>query len=337
MAVEWEDWSTQELLDLRMSDLEVRLQGSWVEPLVERVCEELEARGLCFRPHFWLADEWFSPDGVPGVAVPFYLAHKKLMALERRMMFEVEGGNKAECLMLLRHELGHAVDHAYRLSRRRLWRETFGSPSQPYPEYYRPNPRSHRFVQHLDGWYAQAHPFEDFAETFAVWLTPRNNWRRQYKGWPALKKLEAIDRMLKSVAETPPPVRSRAKPYSLGKLRHTLRTHYDRKRAHYHLEAPSLHDRDLRRLFVDADEGPRRLSAATFLRQHRKEIRERVARWTGEYEFTLDQILKEMIQRCRDLDLRLKGPASQVKVDFAIMLAVHTVQTLHRGVEWHPM
>ena len=143
--------------------------------------------------------------------------------------------------------------------------------------------------------------------------------------------------MLKSVAETPPPVRSRAKPYSLGKLRHTLRTHYDRKRAHYHLEAPSLHDRDLRRLFVDADEGPRRLSAATFLRQHRKEIRERVARWTGEYEFTLDQILKEMIQRCRDLDLRLKGPASQVKVDFAIMLAVHTVQTLHRGVEWHPM
>ena len=25
---------------------------------------------------------------------------------------------------------------------------------------------------HLDPWYAQSHPDEDFAETFAVWLTP---------------------------------------------------------------------------------------------------------------------------------------------------------------------
>ena len=147
---------------------DARLQGHGI-----RTIGELAARELVFRPRFWLSDEWFSPAGVPGVGIPFYLAHPRLMRLERHQMFEVEGGTREGCLRLLRHELGHAVDHAYRLSRRKDWRDVFGSASLPYPDAYRPNPASKRFVQHLDGWYAQAHPDEDFAETFAVWMTPR--------------------------------------------------------------------------------------------------------------------------------------------------------------------
>ena len=32
------------------------------------------------------------------------------------------------------------------------------------------------------GAYAASHPEEDFAETFAVWLTPRSNWRQSFPG-----------------------------------------------------------------------------------------------------------------------------------------------------------
>src|SRR5256885_16453644 len=79
---------------------------------------------------------------------------------------------------ILRHEAGHALDNAYRLRRRKRWRAVFGPASLPYPARYRARPGSRRYVHHLGEWYAQAHPSEDFAETFAVWLTPKSGWRK---------------------------------------------------------------------------------------------------------------------------------------------------------------
>src|SRR5690606_22025626 len=149
------------------------------------------------------------PDGVPGIAVPFYLAHPRLMRLERDLMLEAEGAHEGTCLRILRHEAGHAIDNAYRLHRRKRWRELFGSFSEPYPDAYRPRPASRKYVQHLNGWYAQAHPAEDFAETFAVWMTPNYPWRRRYEGWPALEKLEYVDELMAEIADTTPPVRTR--------------------------------------------------------------------------------------------------------------------------------
>ena len=148
------------------------IEGSWLEDRLAELHRELDARGLTFRPHYWLSAEWFSPDGVPGVAIPFYLAHPRLMRLERAQMLEVEGGTPEWCLQILRHEAGHAFDNAYDLRRLRRRRQMFGSPAMPYPEFYLPRPYSKSFVLHLDSWYAQSHPDEDFAETFAVWLTP---------------------------------------------------------------------------------------------------------------------------------------------------------------------
>ena len=145
-------------------------------------------RGIRFRPHCWLAQEWFSPDGIPGIAIPFYLAHRRLMSIERRFMREVEGGNRNWLMRILRHEAGHAIDSAYRLRRRSRWRAVFGPASLPYPDTYRPRPGSRRFVQHLGAWYAQAHPTEDFAETFAVWLKPHSPWRREYRGLAGVRK-----------------------------------------------------------------------------------------------------------------------------------------------------
>jgi len=159
-----------ELLELRLCDLPVRIEGTHLEERVGQLYAELEERGLRFRPHVWLSEEWFSPDGVPGFAIPFYLAHPRLLRLERRQMLEVEGGTAKECMGIMRHESAHALDNAFRFRSRRRWRELFGLFSQPYPQSYQPEPTSRAFVLHLGAWYAQAHPAEDFAETFAVWL-----------------------------------------------------------------------------------------------------------------------------------------------------------------------
>lgn len=331
----WERLPVQELLEVRISDLGLTIEGTWLDELLGRVEEELEARGLDFGPHFWLADEWFSPDGVPGVAIPFYLAHPRLMRLERKMMFEVEGGTRGGCLKILRHELGHAIDNAYMLYRRKRYQALFGPARKRYPQAYRPNPASKRYVQHLDGWYAQSHPAEDFAETFAVWLKHGSAWRTRYAGWPALKKLEYVDTLMGELTSERVKVRNKRRPYSVGTLRYSLRKFYENKRAYYEVGYSEAHDRDLFRLFSNEPKYRKRQTAASFVRRNRQEIRERVARWTGEYEFVLDQVLKQIIGRCRELGLRMTTSESQAKSDFAILLAVRTVSYLHRGKEWH--
>lgn len=333
----WEDWTNDELLDLRMCDLGLRLEGSWLEEPIEKVRYELESRGLELKPHFWIGDEWFSPANVPGVAVPFYLAHPRLMRLERNQMLECEGGTRDECLRLLRHELGHAIQHGFALHRRRRWQRHFGKSSEPYPRFYRPNPASKRFVQHLDGYYAQCHPDEDFAETFATWLRPRSNWRRRYADWPALKKLEYVDELMKEIAGTKRKVSSRAKPYSAASNRTKLSSHYQQKRDHYSVGFSDAYDRDLLKLFRPNGGRKHGESAVAFLRRHRRDIRELVCKWTGEYQFTCDMVLKEMMGRCKELKLRAVGPERRLKLDFAILLTMHSMHYLHRGREWHPV
>ena len=167
----WTSLPDEQLLDVRMCDLDLRIEGTDLQHRISTVDAQLKARGLIC-PQYWISDEWFSPDGVPGVAVPFYLLHPRLAKLELSQMLEVEGGDEETCLKILRHEAGHAIDNAYQLRRRRARRDIFGRPSTPYPEYYTPKPYSKSFVQHLDHWYAQSHPDEDFAETFATWLDP---------------------------------------------------------------------------------------------------------------------------------------------------------------------
>lgn len=330
----WTRWRQSRLLDLRLRELGLTIDGTWVAQCTAELEDDLERRGLRFRPHYWFSTDWFTPDGVPGIAIPFYLGHEKLMRLERSQMLEVEGGTHDTCLKILRHECGHAIQHAYRLQLRAGWRRHFGSPGRKYPSEYRPNPASRRFVQHLRLYYAQSHPVEDFAETFAVWLQPRAVWRKRYAGWPALRKLEYVDQLMAEIADAPPPVRTRRHVDSLSTLNMTLAEYYRDKREQYSVEHPDVFDRDLQRLFSDDPKHRRSERASAFLRRNRADIRRLVARWTGEYQFAVDQVLTDMIGRCRELGLRAVGPERRLRMDAALMLTVSTMHFLHSHRRW---
>jgi len=323
--------SDEELLQQKMSDLHVRIKGSGVEKLIHQLYRELEAKGIKFRPHFWLSDEWYTPDGVAGCAIPFYMVHERLARLELNQMLEVEGGTPEWCMRILRHECGHAIDNAFRLRRRRIRQQAFGLSSQRYPDAYTPRPYSKSFVQHLDFWYAQSHPDEDFAETFAVWLTPGSPWRERYSGWRALRKLECLETMMTDLRTRTPPVLIRKRVDALPHLNRTLASHYATKRERYGLEHPDVYDRDLRRLFATRSNSHNHRSAASFLRRVRKEVRRKVATWTGLYQYTIDQVFDDIIDRCRELDLTVSGLEDQTKIDFTVLLTVQTINYLHSG------
>ena len=180
------------LLSQRVNELGLKLEGSPIERYVADLYRELEAKGLKrFRPPTYLTDEWGCPDEEPIIGIPFYLADAKLARLEKEID-DVEDAR--EIRMYLRHEAGHAFNYAYKLYETPEWRERFGPFNRPYRDHYKPVPFDRSFVRHMEGWYAQKHPDEDFAETFAVWLTPRSRWRERYRGWPAMRKLRYVDR-----------------------------------------------------------------------------------------------------------------------------------------------
>jgi len=335
---EWVSYSDDELLDMRFCDLGLRIEDSPVQPCIEQLYDEFAERGLRFRPHCWFGEEWFSPDGVPGIGVPFFLAHRRLKQLEHRLMFEVEGGTTRSCMKLLRHEAGHAIDSAWRLHNRKAWRRHFGDFRRPYPDYYSPRPGSKHYVLHLDWWYAQSHPAEDFAETFAVWLKPQSNWRRDYSDWPAIRKLGCVDELMDSIRNRSPLVRSRERVEPVSRLKKTLREHYRQRRLTYGIDVPELFDADLKRLFSSRppETGPNR-KAAALLRRIQPELCQLCARWTGEYPYAIAQIMQEMILRCRELKLYVDRPEEQVKLDIAIFLSVQTLNYLHHVRHRIPM
>ena len=328
---DWTTLSDEKLLEVRMSDLALTIEGTDLEPRIAEINAEMDARGLSFRPFYYLSDEWFTPDGVPGIAIPFYLAHPRLAKLELEEMLEVEGGDPESCLRILRHEVGHAIDNAYALRRRPTRRRLFGNPAIEYPEYYTPKPYSKSFVQHLDHWYAQSHPDEDFAETFAVWLDPSSMWGTRYAGWPALRKLEYMDQLMREVARQRPRVASKRRLDPLPRLKKTLGEHYRNKREHYGLDHPDFYESDLRNLFSDAPQYAKRPSAARFVRRIRKEVRSTVASFTDSYQYTIDQLLETIIERCRQLNLRLTDSEESTKIDFMVFLTVQTMNYLHSG------
>jgi len=308
----WAEYEDEALLALRFSSLGLTLKGNALWDDVERLYGELERRGLRFRPHVWLSTEWFSPDGIPGFAIPFYLAHPRLRQLERRMMGEVEGGARKWRLRILRHETGHAIDNAYGLRRRADFRRVFGRGSAPYPDDYSPRPSSDRHVLHLGHWYAQSHPTEDFAETFAVWMQPKARWRCDYADWPAIRKLEYVDALMDEIATRPPRHRSRSVVDPLRQVGETLGEHYRVKRERYGGE-DRRYDRWMTRVFMPRAKRPRGIAASRFVREIEPQLRRLLERRSRLHPYYLDHAINLVRRRTRQLDLVLRSPRREAK------------------------
>jgi hypothetical protein len=301
----WEQFDDETLLGLRFRDLDLRFRQSGVGTEARHVVAQLARRGVEFKPHFWFSTEWFSPDGVPGIAVPFFLAHPRLMRLERKMMGEVEGGNRRWRLRLLRHELGHVIDTAFGLRRRSDWRQVFGTASARYSLDYTAQPRSKSYVLHLERWYAQSHATEDFAETFAVWLQPKALWRAEYAGWPALAKLEFVDRLMGELVGRLPSRVDRSVVAPLADNHRTLREHY-RRRAYLNDSGEQRYDAWLARVFP-ARTSPTARPVEPLLAELKPKLMRALLRRARVHPYTVFQLLRAVRRRARRLDLTFTG------------------------------
>ncbi len=315
----------EDLLKIRLCDLPLQIEGTWLQECIEVLYQELEEKGVIFKPLCYLADEWLTPEEETCIGIPFYLSHPALIRLERKMMMEAEGDTKEECMKLLRHEAGHAICYAYRFHKRRKWQKIFGPSTTEYADTYKFRPYSKNYVRHLDGYYAQYHPDEDFVETFAVWLTPGLNWQEQYRGWKAMDKLRYVDRLMAEI-QGRPPARKSATPYwRLSSLRLTLKNYYKNKRHFWAEDFPDFHDAFLKKVFVERTEENKGLPAAAgLLRKYHRHILSSVSKYSGERKHVISDLLEDIHKRGGELKLAAQGE----ETDMAIHLAAYVTSLI---------
>ncbi len=303
---EW-DAEREQLLGRQISDLGLEIAGSRVERLVSRLYDELAARQIAFRPPVYLSDQWGCPDGTPLIGVPFYLADTRLERIEEEHAGAIEGDEEA--MRYLRHEAGHAISYAFHLYERPDFGELFGNYSRPYRERYAANPLSRAYVRHILGWYAQKHPDEDFAETFAVWLTPTLDWRTDYAGWDALRKLEWMDRIMGEVGSLSPDVPEPTEDdLPVSAMHWTVGEHYtDDDDDAFPLGDARQFDGDLLRVFARPSDAPQGDPAGRYLGAHEGELVTRIAYWTGEGPAAVRALVRALRDRAEQLDLRVTG------------------------------
>jgi hypothetical protein len=293
----------QEFLSKPIRDLGLKLEGSPVERFVEQLYRELEAKGLSrFRPACYLTDEWGCPSGEPVIGIPFYLAHAALAQLEQETN-DLEDAR--EIMMYLRHEAGHAFTYAYKLHNSPEWKRLFGPFRRPYRDNYRPVPFSHEYVRHLPGWYAQKHPDEDFAETFAVWLTPRSNWRKRYRGWGAMEKLRYLNRLAREAGKADPPRRHGRTDITVDDMESTVAEFYHQAAREEVAVTELTPDTDLRDLFRVSKRRKSAQPAKEFLHHHRKAVIDKAAYWTGAQRPLIKTLVDTIERRADELGLRV--------------------------------
>jgi hypothetical protein len=329
---DWAGLGDEGLLEKKISQLGLTIEGTSIEPLVRQLYDELSQKGLMFHPPCHVGDEWFVPVGIPAIFIPFFLVHDRLRKLERTMMLEVEGESPEWFMRLIRHEAAHAYAYAYPITRKRKWRQIFGrSSAEETPQFYRPRPYSHSYVVHLDDWYAQSHPDEDFAETFAVWLTPGLDWRTRFKGWKALQKLEYVDELMGSLAGRPPAHQPEYRVSHHDCLGIKLKTYYARKRKLYEDSYPDFYDNDLRELFAGAPDGVVATKASTYLRERRRPLMEAVCQATNEKKYRVNSLLARLIKRCDQLGLTLNPVDTQPDLRVAAYITTLVMNYLFTG------
>jgi hypothetical protein len=332
-----DDWERERgvLLGRRISELGLSLRGTTLEALVEQLYAELDAKGVAFHPPVYLSDQWGCPEGTPIIGVPFYLADKRLSRIEQEVAIDIE--SERDSMRYLRHEAGHAINYAYRLHERGDWRALFGRYDAPYRDRYHIDPFSRDHVRHILGFYAQKHPDEDFAETFAVWLTPGLDWRRRYDGWGALRKLEWVDAVMREVGREAPDVPApRDEDLPVEAMHWTIGEHYADLEERVPIGDPAQFDDELLEVFAARDDAPAGESAAEFIRRHRRESVRRIAYWTGEQTTTVRGFIDHLAERAELLGLRVSGLEASTLIELtafgtAVIAHWRSTSALHEG------
>ncbi len=294
-----------------LSEMNLKIEGSTLAKLIFRLYGELEKKGIRFRPKFYLTDTWGCPDKVPLIGIPFYYANPVLCQIEDRMNGNLE--DEHELMMTFRHEAGHAINYAYRLYSLKEWQETFGPFDEPYRDFFRPDPHSREFVKHLyqqvgsysGRIYAQKHPDEDFAETFAVWLTPFSKWRQKYRNWEALSKLKFVDHLMKEIGPKKPLITDGMLINPIESLNLTLLEYYNKNEEKYRMKAQGYVDDVLQEIFSTNGKGEKRIPAGNFIEKNRGHLIDMISHWTGEKTSSIAPLIDKMVDRSKELSLNL--------------------------------
>ena len=321
--------------EVPLARLGLRIAGTPLEPVLAAFDRELAQAGITrVRPRYYLSTEWGVPFETIALAIPFYLAHPALAELHAERTGMIEGHDRDEVLRYLRHEMGHVINYAYQLYERPDWIERFGAITQPYLDEYRPEPWSRRHVVHLPGWYAQKHPDEDWAETFAVWMTPGRSWRTEYAAWPdALAKLEACDRLMREIADRDPPVTDDELDEDIEELEFSAEQFY-RETVPGDASLPPGVDGALRAIFAELphdEAGPVR-PAAALVRRHARAIARSVFTWTGHFPEATRALLRELAGRAEaDALTYPEGQEETALVALTAFVTSLAMTHVHRG------
>jgi hypothetical protein len=336
----------QKLLATRICDLNLRPEGI-LEECVAEVIGDLQRKGITFVPAYYIGDDDFwTADRAVSVNIPWYLSNQTLWQLVNDHLFEY---TREELLMYLRHEAGHALNYAYRLYETPEWKKIFGDFRRPYRDVYNPNPWSRDYVRYLhragEYHYAQKHPDEDWAETFAVWLEG-GPWRRRYRDWQvALAKLEYVDRIVgieRVCRGNPPNVRLGMRiPYT--ELKETVADYFD---IHDKQDQDILeYRRDLLEIFPRRPPRARAIaarglssrtanaqSAARFIQQHQNIIADRITRWIGDSDKRdISQLLRQMQALCTAEHMVVPDSLRTEKlIELTVVATWHVVDGIHR-------
>ena len=320
----------QAILETRICDLGLRIEGSPLEKHVHRLYRELAGKHLMhFQPRCYLTDEWGCPSGEPVIGIPLYLADARLAVLEGELN-DLEGPQ--EVMMYLRHEAGHAFNYAYELYRTEEWRQLFGSFRRAYRDDYRPVPFARQFVTYLPGWYAQKHPDEDFAETFAVWLTPGSGWRSKYKGTEAFAKLRYMERIAREVRNRKPSRQRGRTDFTVDDMDYTVAEFYGRTLEEQPEPATLSWDAELKEMFRSRLKGRKKLRpAAALVHQHRKALADSISRWTGVQRPLIKRLLEDIEARLGALDVMADGRLAEANmIDVAAYTAMLALKNLEQ-------
>ena len=317
------------VLGKKVSELELRVEGSPVEAYIRQLYVELERRGMKnFRPVCYLTDEWGCPDQQPVLGIPFYLADPKLRKLEKAVD-ALE--NDRQVMMYMRHEAGHVFNYAYRLYTTPEWRRLFGPFFRAYRDDYRPVPFSRHYVRHIEGWYAQKHPDEDFAETFAVWLTPRSAWRRRYKGWPAMQKLRYVERVARALADVEPIVKTGEVDITPADMGVTVEQFYEQASEERRARIDIALDAHLPQIFLTRRRKESK-PAADIVGRHRPELIEKITYWTGVSRPIVSALIDSICRTCERMKLwGERGEEARYLVEVTALATTLAMNFLTRG------